>query len=97
MARWYVEVSAKVGYPVTIVLGIPIYFLSKRKGWTRLADYALIGALLGIAAYFSIFLPGFLLGASGVTYALGATLAALPIAAICGAIAGISFWLIAKT
>src|SRR5262245_17689192 len=34
MARWYIEFAATAGYPVMLILGVPMYILSKRWKWT---------------------------------------------------------------
>jgi hypothetical protein len=96
MARWYIEFSATAGYPVMLILGVPMYFLSKRWGWTGLPVYVAIGSILGAASYLSAFVPGLVMGAPGVGYAMTTTFIYLPISVICGVIAMISFWLIAR-
>jgi hypothetical protein len=96
MAGWYIRFSATAGYPVTLVLGVPIYFWSMRKDWTKLPNYLLIGLCLGVAGYFSAFLPGLIMGAPGIGYAMATTLLYLPVAAACGVVASVSFWLIAR-
>jgi hypothetical protein len=96
MAGWYVRFSATTGYPVTVILGVPIYYWSRRKGWTGPSIYLGIGLFLGMAAYLSAFLPGLIVGAPGIGYAMVTTLVYLPVAAVCGVVASISFWLIAR-
>jgi hypothetical protein len=61
MAGWYIRFSATAGYPVTLVPSVPIYLWSMRKGWTSLCSDSLIGLCLGVAGYFSAFLPGLIL------------------------------------
>lgn len=98
LSAWYVELSAALGYPTALVLGIPAYWLTKRYTLTSLAAYAAIGALLGIAAYFGVFLPGLLVAPTNpdVWHAMGGSLAFMPAACLSGVVAATAFWLIAR-
>jgi hypothetical protein len=42
--------SALIGYPIALVLGIPIFFMMQRYGWVKLYHYFLTGFFLGIGS-----------------------------------------------
>jgi len=42
------EFSALMGYPIAVVVGLPIFFLSKPRGWTGLRSYALFALLCAL-------------------------------------------------
>ena len=96
MARWYIEFAAKAGYPVILILGVPTYFLLKHWRRSGLGSYLVAGAVWGAAAYFAAFLPGLLARDPGVSAAMAATTVYLVLSIICGAIAALAFWLIAR-
>ena len=96
IAGWYIEFSAMAGYPVALVLGVPLYFLSRRRGWTRLTNYLFVGVILGMAAYFGAFLPSLANTVQGAGYAIASALIFLPMSALCGVVATLTFWLIAR-
>jgi len=96
MARWYIEFGALAGYPAMIVVGIPLHIFLVRRGSTGLSLYAASGALMGLLVYLMAFIPALVTGQfEPILYAMKSTLAFLPISAICGAIAGTAFWLLA--
>jgi hypothetical protein len=39
--------SALIGYPIAIILGIPLYFVLFWRGWNGLPAYVIAGALVG--------------------------------------------------
>jgi hypothetical protein len=92
------------GYPVALVLGIPLYFIFKRYRIVRFLAYFAIGLALGLVPYFAAVLPATVIAAlapSGsadraALYGLPGILMFLPVSALCGALATTSFWLIAR-
>ena len=93
---WYLEFSAALGYPVAVVLGIPLHLLLTWKKLTAYPIYAGSGALLGVVAYLATVLPGILFGGAQLSQVVIATGALLSSGAIFGTIAASAFWLIAR-
>jgi hypothetical protein len=96
---WIIKLSALLGYPIAIVFGVPLYFLFRSRGWNGLLTYITTGALLGIVIYL-IYIP---LGGYSSNGLLGLSerfsdtaLVYIPLGMICGAVAALSFWLIAR-
>lgn len=88
--------SALLGYPVALLLGLPLFFLMKRCRWLRLYYYIFIGAILGdvsvlISDIDKLHYFGF---ADFLHYYL--TPMHILLGAIMGMIATTSFWLIAR-
>jgi hypothetical protein len=52
---WALRLSALVGYPAMIVLGLPAHLLLARRGWTSLWKYMLAGLLVGAVVYAVLF------------------------------------------
>jgi hypothetical protein len=52
---WALKLSALVGYPAMIVLGLPAHLLLARRGWTSLWKYMLAGLLVGAIVYAALF------------------------------------------
>ncbi len=94
MVFWYIKFSAFAGYPVMLILGLPIHLLFQRLGWTNGSLYAALGAFLGAVAYFVAFLPGIISDSPKISYAMTTTIGLLPVSIICGIIAVFTFWLI---
>jgi len=96
MAAWYIEFSAIVGYPIMLLVGIPLYVLSRRTKYASLSWYVLYGALMGVVAYFAALVPALFKGGPGIKYALATTEVFVIISAACGLVALVAFWLIAR-
>jgi hypothetical protein len=92
----YIAFVAKVSYPVIWSLGIPAFILTRRKGWTGLPVYVVLGALLGVVAYVVTFTVGPPLGTSGPLYALAARMLYFPLELTYTVVALIFFWLLAR-
>jgi hypothetical protein len=57
---WLVGLSGLLGYPIAIVLGVPLHMLFQRRGWSGPATYCVAGAILGLLIYLAyIALSGF--------------------------------------
>src|SRR5690242_19709560 len=50
-AVWMVGLSAVLGYPVAVVVGVPLYVFFKSRGWNGLLVYVAAGAFLGLVIY----------------------------------------------
>jgi len=50
---WF-NVSAIVGYPSLIVLGLPLCYLLLRRGWLRLWHFIALGGMAGFLAFFML-------------------------------------------
>jgi hypothetical protein len=91
-----ISMSALLGYPVALALGVPLFFLMKRCKWVKFYHYVAVGAVLGIVAavignidkkqYFNF--------ADFSHYYL--TSWNLFLGAIMGAVATTSFWLVVR-
>ena len=96
MAWWYLGFAAEAGYPIILVLGVPTYFLLRRWSHSGLGIYLAAGATWGAAAYLGAFLPGLLMGDAGVSQAMASTFIYLVLSTVCGVVASIAFWFIAR-
>ncbi len=102
-ASFFIGIAAVAGYPVALLVGLPIHILCERRGWTDLSHYFAFGIVMGIVAYFGAYLHiavrGLLRGAEGWADGYGdavfSTIILLPLSAGAGGIAGATFWLIA--
>jgi hypothetical protein len=52
---WAFRLSAFVGYPSMLILGLPVHVILKYKKWTGLRTYMLAGLLVGVAVYAVLF------------------------------------------
>jgi len=98
-AAWIIKLSAALGYPVAIVLGVPLYVFFRSRGWNGLLIYIAAGAVLGLIIYtIYVLLPEYSSnGLSGLAEKLSNTaLVYIPLGMICGAVAALTFWLIAR-
>jgi hypothetical protein len=96
---WIIKLSAMLGYPIAVVLGVPLYFFFRSRGWNGLLVYTMAGALLGVLIYLiTIPLGGYSSnGLPGLSERFSNTaLVYIPLGMICGAVAALSFWLIAR-
>jgi len=91
-------IGAIIGYPCTLLFGLPTHFLLMRQGWTRWWAYAIAGALIGAVYY--VIVPMVLTGLTRLDGVEGGYAAlsdgALPIAMTLCAIAGVVFWAVAR-
>ena len=91
-------IGAIIGYPCTLLFGLPTHFLLMRQGWTRWWAYAVAGALIG-AIYYSV-VPTLLTaltdrnGVNGGYVVLSDGV--LPVAMALCAIAGVVFWAVVR-
>jgi len=95
LAAWYIQLAALIGYPLAIVIGVPAHLLFRHRGWRGGFAYFGVGLAMGICGYFLPFVPGYLSGGSGASYAIATTLLFLPVSMGCGGLAAVVFWLIA--
>lgn len=102
-AEWIIGLCAVLGYPIAIVLGLPLHVFFRWRGWNGPPIYLLSGAFLGLLVYLGYF-AGVLFNdesAYGLRH-LGQQLSHLPApqlipaGMISGAVAAASFWLIAR-
>jgi hypothetical protein len=96
---WALEMSALVGYPAMVILGLPAHLLLKRTGWTSLGIYAFVGLLIGLAIATALF---YSMAAKNFSLmpdpgkSITPSIAVLVLAAFFGAISGIVYWLIGR-
>src|SRR5262249_55316297 len=102
MQRWIIGLSAVLGYPAAIAFGVPFYILLRWRGWNRLLTYVAGGASLGLVVYltyFAVVLLSDLLANrfTNLVEAISNTSPpVIPAGMISGAVAGTTFWLIAR-
>lgn len=98
-AVWIVGLSAALGYPVAVVFGAPLYIVLRSRGWNGLLVYIAAGALLGLLIYV-IYVLLAELSSNGLwglaTKFSNTALVQIPLVMICGAVATLVFWLIAR-
>lgn len=92
---WYLRFSAKAGYPLILTVGVLLYWLFALNTPSKFWPTVLIGLTLGALAYVLAFAPGLLSGDASARQGFMASLALLPVSIFCGALAGVTFWLIA--
>lgn len=98
-AAWIIGLSAVLGYPIAIVLGVPLYVFFQSRGWRGLLVYIIAGALLGLVIYLIYVLLAEY--SSNGLWELAAKFSntaqvQIPLVMICGAMAALFFWLIAR-
>lgn len=96
---WMVGLAAALGYPVAFIVGAPLYVFLRWRGWNGLPVYVATGALLGLVVYGSyVLLPEYSSnGLRGMATKFSNTaLVQIPLVVICGAVATMVFWLIAR-
>lgn len=95
---WGIGFAALVGYPVAIVLGVPIYFFLRWRGWVGFWVYVAAGVLLGALIYLAYIPP--VTHLDGVLRIDAGKLKTAPwwllLGMICGIVATVCFWLIAR-
>lgn len=95
---WYIRWSVALGYPVALVVGVPLYlFVLEPRRRRSLPVYAACGAGMGLAAYLlPLLMPVLLEGSTkGLLYALNNTGRLAMLAMMFGAISASVFWVIA--
>ncbi len=96
---WALKLSALVGYPAMLVLGVPAYMLLTKRHWISGWSYTLAGAVIGaiVAAmlFGSVAIRNFSL-TPDVGKSLGPSAAIFMLAALLGALSAWVFWLIAR-
>ncbi len=96
---WIVGLAAVLGYPVAFIFGAPLYVFLRWRGWNGLPVYIATGALLGLVLYgLYVLLPEYSSnGLRGMATRFSNTaLVQIPLVVICGAVATVVFWLIAR-
>jgi hypothetical protein len=96
---WALKISALVGYPAMIVLGMPAHLLLARRGWTSLWQYMLAGILVGAVVYAVLFSDVIVnnLGLSALAEkSLAPSAAILLLMAFFGVLSSTVFWLIVR-
>lgn len=48
LGMWALTLSATVGYPIAIVVGVPLFVLSRAFGWMGIRSYALFAAAFSL-------------------------------------------------
>lgn len=96
-AALFFVVGVLFGYPVALMVGVPLHLIFAIRNWTGLSAYVIAGLLLGLLSYGSSFLAAIVFGGETIaelryTFSPGLAL----IAAIAGLLAAVSFWLIAR-
>jgi len=96
---WALRLSAIVGYPAMIVLGLPAHLLLRKFGSTGLWGYAvaglLIGAIVAAVLFSSVIANNFGL-AHDPTKSLTPSVAISILAAFLGMLSAVVFWAIAR-
>ena len=97
--EWILGLFAVLTYPVSVVVGLPLYLLFRSRGWNGLLLHVAAGVLLGVIVYVTYYLlpnytsGGFLLMEDAF---LNTVLIYLPLGMIYGAITALLFWLITR-
>jgi hypothetical protein len=98
-AVWIIGLSAVLGYPIAVVFGVPLYVFFRSRGWNGLLVYTATGALLGLVIYL-IYVLLAEYSSNGLwglaTKFSNTALVQIPLVMICGAVAALFFWLIAR-
>ncbi len=98
-AAWIIGLSAVLGYPVAVVFGAPLYVFFRSRGWNGLPAYIAAGALLGLVIYaiYVLLAEYSSNGLGGLATKFSNTVQVqVPLVMICGAVAALVFWLIAR-
>lgn len=87
------------GYLSALVLGVPAHFLLRKGEHTNVVAYLLTGALIGVACYAALFVPGVVqnwhANPEGATLMLRNTAGFALLGAVCGSLAAVVFWVVA--
>jgi hypothetical protein len=98
-AMWIIGLSGLLGYPVAVAFGVPLHLFFRSRGWNGLVAYIGAGALLGFVVYLVwVIFPEYAAnGLSGLTTKFSNTAQVyIPLGIVCGAVAALVFWLIAR-
>src|SRR5262249_3560653 len=101
-AKWIIGLSAVLGSPVAIALGLPLFVVFRWRGWNGFLVYVFTGAFLGLVVYLVYFAVVVLNDDTthslrNLAQKLSHTAPQLiPAGMISGAVAAVSFWLIAR-
>jgi hypothetical protein len=98
-AAWIIKLSGALGYPIALVLGVPLYIFFRSRGWNGLLTYIAAGALLGLIIYLIYVLLAEYSsnGLWGLAEKFSNTAKVyIPLGMICGALAALFFWLIVR-
>jgi hypothetical protein len=93
--EFFILVAATAGYPVAILIGVPIHLLLARRRITTPILYFVLGLALGTVGYFAFFIPDLITHGGAAVGAMSSALDLIPASAVCGGIAGVAFWVIA--
>ena len=95
---WAFLVTAALGYPAMILLGLPVHFLLARLRRRGVGGYLLGGTLIGVGVAVANLLPAIRdqVSAGFVRESLPSWIAFATVAAILGAISALTFWVIAR-
>ena len=86
---------SKVSYCATLLIAVPAHLLLRKRHWTSLSIYVLVGGAMGLAVYLSHLMLGVPFYAPGLG-PVARTLISLPVDTVGGVIILICFWLIAR-
>ena len=86
---------AKVSYCATLLIAVPANFLLRRRHWTSLSIYVVVGGAMGLAVYLFHLMLGVPFYAPGLG-PVARTLISLPVDTVGGVIILSCFWLIAR-
>jgi hypothetical protein len=98
-AAWIIGLSAVLGYPVAVVFGAPLYVFLRARAWNGLLIYIAAGAFLGLMIYviYVLLAEYSSNGLWGLATKFSNTAQVqVPLVMICGAVAALVFWLIAR-
>ncbi|KRE89301.1 hypothetical protein ASG87_02865 [Frateuria sp. Soil773] len=96
---WALKLSAMVGYPAMLVLGVPAHLLLTKRRWTSGWSYTLAGIAIGAIVAAVLFGSVALHNVSFIpdpNKSLGPSAIIFVVAALLGALAAWVFWLIAR-
>lgn len=93
---WYIKIAALFGYTTAVVFGIPTFWLLNRYRRVRARHYLGCGFLLGVCACLLAFIPGAFDDPATAVFGAVAAWPLLIVSGICGSIAGLAFWTIAR-
>ena len=89
-------INAVVGYPVALVLGVPLYMVSRWRRWVGRTSYVCVGLVIG--AGLGVLGSGQMI-AGGETITAGILSDAIKLSiggAVCGGLSTACFWLIIR-
>jgi hypothetical protein len=96
---WALKLSAMVGYPALVILGLPAYLVFRRLNWVTIWPYLIIGVIIGMIVPAVIYFPGASLSklaSPSRNASLEPAVAMFALAAFFGGLSSCVFWLIAR-